>query len=294
MVRTLDSIAGQCVEDRIDLIVVDNNSTDGSVAAVARWHASHPEIDLTILSEPRPGAAVARNTGLAAVTTPYVMFFDSDDLMLPGHVKRAVEGVEEHPEADILGWDIDCQLPDGRFIRPRFVVENPIYNHLVFVILSTQRYMARTELVRRVGGWDADLKGWNDFELGVRLLSVRPNLVKIDKAGSRPLVIRYFTEESITGTMYSVKPDEWELSLDRIEMTLREKCPRALCWVGYRRAVLAALYAREGDKSDARRLLSMASCKGCGRLMTMAIYWFTRVFGRGSRVIASRFMPTDL
>ena len=81
IVRCLDSIAMQRGVEAFSVIVVDNNSTDGSAAAVSAWHDAHSEIDLMQVTETRQGAAAARNKGLNMVTTPYVMFFDSDDEM---------------------------------------------------------------------------------------------------------------------------------------------------------------------------------------------------------------------
>ena len=81
LARTLDSIAASTVLPA-ELILVDNNSQDDSLRCCRNWAARHATdtFRVTVLEAQRPGASVARNVGLAAYTTPYVYFFDSDDL----------------------------------------------------------------------------------------------------------------------------------------------------------------------------------------------------------------------
>ncbi|MDE6459177.1 MAG: glycosyltransferase family 2 protein, partial [Muribaculum sp.] len=111
---TLDSIAAQ-TERPLALIIVDNNSTDNSLDVVTEWAKLHdsPDFAVTILSEPIPGAAAARNKGFESVTTPYVMFFDSDDLMSPNHVKDFADTFRADPLLDIVGRDIISLELDG-------------------------------------------------------------------------------------------------------------------------------------------------------------------------------------
>lgn len=293
IVRSLDSVAGQRGVGYFSVIVVDNNSSDDTAGTVSRWHESHPEIDLTLTDETKQGASAARNKGLAMTVTPYVMFFDSDDEMLQGHLERIVRGITDFPDADILGWDIVYRYPSGKNYRSFFESARPIYNHLTQSTFTTNKYVAKTDFVRKAGAWNVDLKAWNDYELGVRLLALRPDIVKLDCRNDSPTVLNHFTFDSITGTGFSKKTGLWEKSLDCIEATLKDSGRQdILCWIGYRRAVLAGHYAREGAKSDAARLLAAAPCKGFGRLKARVCYEITRLFGRGARTVASLMLPT--
>ena len=171
LVRTLDSIAAQDTR-RIRLVIVDNASTDGSRRAAAQWCRAHADVDAIVTDCEVPGAAAARNAGLRLADTPYVMFFDSDDEMLPGHLEMVVRGIEGHPEADILGWPV--RIETG-MVRPKtgcFHQISPLSKHLVHSTMSSLRYVASTDLLRRAGGWDEALSGWDDYELGVTLNSV--------------------------------------------------------------------------------------------------------------------------
>lgn len=253
--RTLDSVAAQTVRP-LRLIVVDNNSTDGTRAEVERWmmsHAADRALRVTLLDEPRPGAASARNRGLAAVDTGWMMFFDSDDVMLPGHVARAQRVIEAAGgQLDIVGWSVDQQLPDGSRRPGRFTTRDMMYNNLVHGIMSTLRFCVRTEFVRGVGGWDVTARVWDDMELGTRLLAANPRVAMAEGA---PTVVINFTEESITGRRCNIVACEHTLSL--VEADLRRAgLTRLLPWVDYRRALLAADARRQGDAGAARRIMS--------------------------------------
>lgn len=291
LVRCLDSIAAQAGVERYCLVLVDNNSRDRSMAVMRQWASENAALGVSLLTESRQGASVARNAGLAVVTTPYVMFFDSDDVMLPGHLKRLLDGIAAHRQADVLCWDILCELPDGRKYRAQCDPSNIVYNQIIGSVLSTQRYAAKTDFIRGIGGWDGELPGWNDYELGVRVALSRPAIVKLADPEGRPLVRTYFTDNSITGATFSSAPAKWEMALEKIEAEVMAGCPAAVSLVGYRRAVLAGLYAREGAQDEGRRLLASAPTSGFGRRKAWLVYTFTRVFGRGARLVASPFLP---
>ncbi len=72
----LDSILGQTLKD-IEVICVDDGSTDGSPAILRDYTALDPRI--RVIHQENAGAGPARNTGLAAATGEYVAFFDPDD-----------------------------------------------------------------------------------------------------------------------------------------------------------------------------------------------------------------------
>ena len=297
--RTLASLAGQTVSPA-QVILVDNNSTDESAAIMARWaddyRAAHPDTEVMLLAERKPGACPARNRGLAAVTAPFVMFFDSDDEMLPAHIADFAAAIAAEPEADIFGRDITARFLDGTERRLYCTispdsVDTTLFHHIFGGSLSTQRIVVRTALVRAVGGWDETLAGWNDFELGVRLLLSRPRLARVP---GELTVITYQQEQSITGTLFSLHPERWETSLTKIR-TLVASAPalgrRATRWVDARAAVLAAQYHAEAPLHPeasrlARSLLLRTLALTDAPRRIRFIYRYQRLIGRFARIPA--------
>lgn len=85
------SIAGQ-TEQRIELVLVDDGSSDGSGELCDEWGVRDPRI--RVLHQPPQGSSVARNAGVAAATGHYITFVDSDDVVsteLVAHLLGAVE-----------------------------------------------------------------------------------------------------------------------------------------------------------------------------------------------------------
>jgi GT2 family glycosyltransferase len=79
------------------VIMVDNGSTDGTVAAV---RSALPAV--RILPLRRNVGALARTIGVLAATTPYVAFADDDSWWAPGALGRAVEVLEAHPAVALV------------------------------------------------------------------------------------------------------------------------------------------------------------------------------------------------
>lgn len=74
----LEALAAQTWTDDWEIIVVDNNSTDNSIAIVKQYQQQIPNLRLICASD-RPGASYARNVGVKAATGEAILFCDADD-----------------------------------------------------------------------------------------------------------------------------------------------------------------------------------------------------------------------
>lgn len=278
---TLRSVASQTARP-LEVIIVDNGSTDSTLEVLGRWAAEVAPLGLPvkILSEKKRGAAAARNSGLAEVTTPYVMFFDSDDIMAPNHVADFVRAIEADPEADILGREVTIRLLDGTLHSGRFTDCDIMVNQLLHSVMATQRYVVRTELIKRVGGWNEELLGWDDWELGVRLLLESP---RVKVVAGPPSVEVMSQTDSITGVDFSSRPEQWEAALDAVERAVVGAGRGDLVrWVDLRRVILASYYRREGAKPEADRLLSATLSRCSAPLRLRLLYRQHLIMGRGT------------
>ena len=88
-----------------EVLVVDDGSADDTQAVLAALR--HPR--LRVLRIAHGGVAAARNAGIAASSTPFVAFHDSDDVALPGRLAVPAEFLASHP-------DIDLVIQNGRML----------------------------------------------------------------------------------------------------------------------------------------------------------------------------------
>ncbi len=250
--RTLQSVECQTARP-LRVILVDNNSTDNTLQVLRRWKAAAeaPGLEITVITEHTPGAAAARNAGLRLVSSEFVMFFDSDDIMHPTHVERALKAVGSTPPPDIAGWDVSItDLSGHRFTKP-FDSRDCLWHCIMHGMMGTQRYVARTRLVRRAGEWNPAMTGWDDIELGLRMLLLNPRITKVK---GTPTVDIIQQTESITGLDFSSSPAKWENALDEMESRLTSRRHRR--YIALRRALLAGDYRREHAHDESNRLLN--------------------------------------
>lgn len=286
LARTLRSIGGQTVAPA-RVILVDNGSTDSSLRLMEEWASEQSRMEVLVLSESKRGACAARNRGLRHVDTEFVMFFDSDDEMRPSHVADFTAAIAANPDIDIFGRDIVTVGLDGKQRTLYFSDRDVMFNHLFRGCLSTQRMVARTDLVRKAGGWDEEIPVWNDFELGARMLLASS---RVRQLGGTPSVVTYQQKQSITGTSFKEKAGLWERTLDRMEAVFAENGRQDLVkWLDCRRMILAAHYRMEDAIDLSDRLYADVVAKGRNLRRLRLVYAHNLRFRRLTWILA-RFL----
>jgi glycosyltransferase involved in cell wall biosynthesis len=99
-----------------ELLVVDNNSSDGTPGLLRGLAEADPRI--RPLFEPRQGLSHARNAGIAAARAPILTFTDDDVRVGPGWVQSILRACREYPEADVVGGKV---LPDWPAAPPTWL-----------------------------------------------------------------------------------------------------------------------------------------------------------------------------
>jgi len=94
--ETLDSIASQTYH-HWECIIVDDGSTDDSVQMIRKYIQKDERFKLFVRPEKHPkGANACRNIGMRKAKGDYLIFFDSDDIMLENHVEHKLQFISEN------------------------------------------------------------------------------------------------------------------------------------------------------------------------------------------------------
>jgi len=96
--RSIESVLAQSFQ-HWSLFVVDDGSTDQSVAAVERFH--DPRIKL--IGQANAGPGPARNNGICAGNSDWIAFLDADDLWMPYHLEQLDRLRTQFPDAVLIG-----------------------------------------------------------------------------------------------------------------------------------------------------------------------------------------------
>lgn len=286
--RTLESVKAQTCRP-FEIIIVDNNSSDGTLEVARRWKELNETADMkvTVAEENKPGACAARNRGASIASGTIFAFFDSDDTMRPNYAHHIMEAFSNNPEAELVYWRKAVHTVDGQELHPRFAKNDQLYNHLFHAIFATQTMAMHRSLLDRAGGWNVTLPVWNDWELGLRLsVTLASPAVPIDNV----LVDVYAQAESITGLSFIAKRGLWEQSIEtaarRIAHMPGVETRLFLNGLAMKMAILAGHYWREGDpvagKETLRRAISLSDNHTRTKLLLETAYMQTRHHIRGA------------
>lgn len=100
VVETVQSVLQQTLTD-FELIVINDGSTDGSVARLEKLQAAIADPRIQIFSYENGGISTARNRGLERAAGDFITFIDADDLWTPRKLEQQVAALQNSPEAGV-------------------------------------------------------------------------------------------------------------------------------------------------------------------------------------------------
>ena len=280
------------------LIFVDNGSQDGSRALCEDFARRHPEQDILLLSESRSGAAIARNAGLAEVKTPWTYFFDSDDELSPRFIEQMEQTLKEHAEQnfDVIAFRTVMVHPDGSMTQRQSMFNESATDQILMSQLVTQNLFVRTDFLRRIGGWNEQLREWDDWELGIRVLVGGGKVLWLRDCAYHRI---YLHPDSLTGKNFLTTCRGIDVAMQSVLNLCREKkkgrmdTPKSssICRaLAFRYALLSGILLREGGRIASLRFWSRAlqcASAACGskvpRSLRLPLAFFRAYTSRGGR-----------
>src|SRR5262249_41046344 len=168
LLRALESVLKQTVRG-IEVIVVDDGSTDSTADVVGKLAASEPRVRL-IQSKTNRGAQAARNLGARSANGDWLSFFDSDDWMLPTSIEARLNVARKkrvkivHSEAFVLRPNKERALYGvpplcGCIYEALLRHPGPMFPGMIIAI----------DALREMGELDEDVVAYQEWDTAIRL-----------------------------------------------------------------------------------------------------------------------------
>ena len=103
----LSRLAKNTEKDGWEIVLVNNNSTDGTAAECERFVADYVPKNYRYFMERQQGLSYARNRGIAEAKGNWLVFLDDDALVEANYIANLQKNIVEHPEAKAFGGAIE-------------------------------------------------------------------------------------------------------------------------------------------------------------------------------------------
>ncbi len=198
----------------IEVMAVDDCSTDGTSEILDRLAGQHPEL-LVFHSAVNSGVSATRNRIIAEARGEFLAFFDDDDESVPDRVDAQVKRIvayehdfargapvichtarhQHYPDgskriAPTMGQNEGCTAPFGLAVAERILLGTPLVDG--YGGCPTCSQMGRLAMYRALGGFDPRFRRSEDTEFSIRLAKAGGHFVGL----ANPYVVQTMTRTS--------------------------------------------------------------------------------------------------
>lgn len=162
-----------------EIIVMDDGSTDSSLSIAQQFAASHPLLNIQVLTQSNQGASAARNNAISLAKGIYILPIDADDLIAPQYIEMAVKVLEQSTEVLVVGCEIEMfGLRNKRVKYPNFSLQ----------LLARKNMIAAPSMYRRkdwqrAGGYCQSIKGREDWDFWLSIFANGGKFVRLPIVG---------------------------------------------------------------------------------------------------------------
>jgi glycosyltransferase involved in cell wall biosynthesis len=169
--KSIQSVLDQ-TEENWELIIVNDGSTDDTENVVQPYLKDDR---VRYVYQENKGVSSARNFGASLANSDYLIFLDSDDIVLPELLK--ILKVNLYGEFDIICWEV-IKSKNGRKKLWKPIRLDAMYKGITATFLAGS-ICYRKALFNQVGGYDVNLLFGENYELGLRISQVDNLKIKI-------------------------------------------------------------------------------------------------------------------
>jgi glycosyltransferase involved in cell wall biosynthesis len=197
---TIESALAQTREP-LEVLVVDDGSTDATAEIAERFGPP-----VVCIRTPNSGVSRARNAGIERAAGDYVAFLDADDLWRPEKLERQLDALASQEGAEVsttarIRVDADLNEIERTGVS---AFDDPCETLLLesMALGPVSSIVARRQLLREIGGFDARFSQSADWDLMLRL-SLRTGIAAVDE----PLVLYRTTPGNMSSNIELLERD---------------------------------------------------------------------------------------
>lgn len=174
--ETLQSCVQQLYSN-IEVIVVDDGSTDKTLTIAREWACLYPQIK--VYAQNNAGVCKARNVAFEKCTGDYIMYLDADDVISLDKIQAQIKLLHGNSNCVIAtcAWDrFNKCINEARFPSLSVYKDYDTGYHLIEDLLNGEMfgvscYLVHRSLIEKAGLWDESLNINTDGEFFIRVLS---------------------------------------------------------------------------------------------------------------------------
>ena len=182
LTRSVQSVLQQTYSN-IEIIIVNDGSTDQTAHVADELAASHPDI-IRVIHKENAGPGLAREAGRMTARGDFIQYLDSDDWLLPNKFSDQIEALNQTPQADIIYGITQLVDEQGKVLKEPSK-DTGIRRTQLFPALLVDRWWHTSTPIysKRIsdlaGAWFA--KRPEDWDLEARMAAHSPQLAYVDR-----------------------------------------------------------------------------------------------------------------
>jgi glycosyltransferase involved in cell wall biosynthesis len=205
--EAVNSALGQTYGN-VELIVVDDGSTDGSDMILTQLAEAHPGL-IRLLHSNRLGPYPARNLALHQAGGEFIAFLDADDWWLPETLEKLHDALAGH-DVDLAycGWqNVGEGIESPPYVPPAYEDEDPVAHFLRTCPWPIHAALVKRSIVDRLGGFSERRFASMDYDFWLRALALTRRIKRV------PEVLAFYRWHHL-GQVSAVK---WRQALDALD-----------------------------------------------------------------------------
>lgn len=166
----LESLYAQTYQGPMEIIIVNDGSTDRSFQTIQQFIGQHPDprFGVKIIHQENKGVSTARNRGLIKSTGDWIALLDADDEWLPTKIEKQVQILKENPQIDFLGCSRNNEVLKILGKEIKTLHKATVKELLIKMYPQTSTAIFKRRLYELYGGYDEEMSHGEDGFLWVR------------------------------------------------------------------------------------------------------------------------------